>query len=86
MGAYKCERHGIQGFTIMCEHVADAMVTQRSLGFELTQPPADQRFARCRACVAAGFQWDHEKPVPGGDCSACFDEWATATSGRPRSC
>lgn len=86
MAAFQCQRHGIQGVTIMCEHVADAMDTQRSLGFELSQTPHDHRLVRCRGCVAAGVTLNRENLEPACNCSACFDEWAAGTNGQPRSC
>jgi hypothetical protein len=78
----RCERHGVQSETFVCQHVADSLSTRRGVGFYWASEPGNPRpNAWCWACnervKATGGDWIGEAADNLGArllCSSCYDE------------
>jgi hypothetical protein len=87
----KCDRHGVQEETFVCQHVVETLRDKRPCGFFWAQPAEKTRpDAWCSACNArvraSGGEWSSEA-LKEADvkllCGACYDEAAVINGVAP---
>ena len=91
MRTVKCDRHGVQEETFVCQHVVQTLRDRHPRGFFWAQPAEKKRpDAWCSACNlrvgASGGDWTGEALKEASVkllCATCYDEAAAINGIKP---